>query len=100
MAKSAAADHGHGHAGSGDEGSDDKRCLVAHAASRVLVNLGAGQVREIDDFAGIQHRGGECAQFAAGHAADDHGHQPGRYLVVGDLVARVRLDEELDLIGR
>ena len=65
----------------------------------MLVHLGAGNVGEIEHFAGMQHGGGERAQFGTGHSADEHSHQPGRHLIVGDLVVGVGADEEADLVG-
>ena len=34
----------------------------------------------------------------AGHAPDEHSHQPGRHLIVGNFVVGVGTDEELDFV--
>ena len=48
----------------------------------------------------MKHGAGERAQFRARHSSDQHGHQPGRHLVVGDLVLGIGTDEETDFVGR
>ncbi len=41
----------------------------------------------------------ERAQFGTGHSPDEHGHQPGRHLIVGNFVVGVGADQECDFVG-
>src|SRR5262249_44943042 len=58
-----------------------ERCLVADAAGRVLVHLGARDVGQVELDAGMDHGSGECSGFLAAHAADADGHEQGGNLV-------------------
>ena len=51
VAEAAARDHGHVDAAGRGQRSEDQRRLVAHAARGVLVDLGAGQVGEVEHLA-------------------------------------------------
>ncbi len=53
VAETAPADHGHGEAAGGNDGRQDQRGLVADAAGGVLVHFFAGEIGEIQNFAGI-----------------------------------------------
>jgi len=96
VTESAAADHGNGYTGSGSERSEHERSLVANAAGGVLVDFARGQRREIEHFARMQHGVGERRGFGAGHAAQHNRHEPRGDLVVGDIAARVGVDQAFD----
>ncbi len=99
MAKAASADHGNGQATRSNNGSKDERSLVADAAGGVLVDLSAGKAREVEHFAGMEHRLGESGELGTIEAANPRGHEPGGHLVIGDFAARVTGDEEIDLLA-
>ena len=99
VAEPASADHGDDHTGCGNYRGNDERRLVAHAARGMFVDLGAGNVGEIEHFAGMQHGSGERAQFRAVHSPYKHSHQPGRHLVVGNFVVGISVNKEPDFVG-
>jgi len=45
VAETAAADHGNGESGGGDDGSENERCFVADAAGGMLIHFSAGNAR-------------------------------------------------------
>ena len=61
VAEAAAADHRHRDARGGRQRSEHQRSLVAHAAGGMLVDFSCGQRREVEHFAGAQHRVGQAA---------------------------------------
>src|SRR4029077_13017388 len=56
----------------------------ADAARRVLVDLAAGDGREVELASTGRHRQRQRLGFLVRHALEPDGHQPGRQLVVGD----------------
>src|SRR6185437_5950526 len=48
----------------------------------MLVDFGLWEIREIKDFARVQHCFGKCSRFRAVQATNQRGHEPGGYLVV------------------
>ena len=93
----ATAHHRHRHAARGDERREADRDLVADAARRVLVDLRAGHGREVEDAPGMQHRLGERDRLDVVEAAEEHGHQERRHLVVGERSVGEGGDEPVDL---
>ena len=67
-----------------DERRDDDRGLVADAAGAVLACLDARDAGEIDAVPGGDHRSVSHAVSSCTHVAQQHGHQQGRGLIVGD----------------
>ena len=84
VAETAAAHHRDLEAAGYGERGEDERDLVADAAGGVLVDLGAGQVAQVNDVAGAHHRVGEPRRLLRGHAAPEDGHEQRRRLVVGE----------------
>ena len=78
---------------------EDEGGFVADAAGGVLVDFFAGEIGEIQHFAGIQHDLGERGEFGTGHAANPDGHEPSGHLVVGNVAASVAGDQEVDLFA-
>ena len=99
VAEPAPADHGDGHAGCGNHRGNDERRLVADAARGMFVDLRARNVGEIKDFAGVQHRASEGAQFRAVHSPDEHSHQPGGHLIVGNFVLSIGTHKKVDFVA-
>jgi hypothetical protein len=97
MPEPATRDHGDVDAAGRHQWRDDETRLVADASRRVLVDLGAGQVGEVEDLPRPHHGFGEGDGLAIRHAAEVDGHGEGRRLVLGDLAGRVAPDEEADL---
>src|SRR5207253_5391245 len=100
VAEAAARHLGHDHAARRGERRQHDGDLVADAAGTVLADLDAGNVREIDAVARVDHRGGEPRRFVDGHAAQHDGHQQRRRLVVREGPASHAVDEEIDLLAR
>ncbi len=100
VAQAPAGEHGHTDAAGGDERSDDEADLVADASGAVLVDLRPGQAVQGDAAAGGEHGLGEVGRLPRVQAADVHGHQPGRDLLVGDPAAGASGDDERDLLPR
>ncbi len=96
--QAAAAHHRNLEAARDGERGEDQRDLVADAAGGVLVDLGAGQVLQVDDFAGAHHGVRQPRRFLGGHAAPEDGHEQGGGLVVGELAVGDAAREELDLV--
>src|SRR5215468_8972465 len=65
----------------------------------MLVHFLDRQVGMIHDLAGVQHRLCECGKLYAGKAANPRSHQPGRHLIIGNLVVRVSGDEVVDFLA-
>jgi hypothetical protein len=99
VAEGAARHHRHDHAAGGGERGQDQRRLVADAAGAVLVDLQAGQVRQVHLDAGVDHRLGQVGRLLRGHAAQDDRHQQGGNLVLGPGAVRDGPDESLDLVA-
>ena len=100
MGQSAAAELGHLDPACGRERRRDQRHLVTDASGRVLVDFDARDRAQVEDLAAFDHRPGQREGLRRGHAADADRHQPGRHLVVGDLLSQVAAEEKLDLFGR
>ena len=73
----------------GSQRRADQRDLVAHAASRMLVDLHALDSAQVQHLSASDHGLRECQRLRTCHAAYANGHQPGCHLVVGDLPAQV-----------
>jgi len=58
----------------------------------VLIDFHAGNTRQIDGIAGMQHAFREASDLLIGHALVEHGHQERGHLVIGDLAASISLD--------
>ena len=69
-------------------------------AGRVLVDGRPGQPREVELVAGGHHRRGQRDRLRAREAVEVAGHQEGRHLVVGDVVAGVAEHELAQRLGR
>jgi hypothetical protein len=89
----------HGDPAGGDERGEGQGDLVAHAPGRVLVGGGLVEAREVETFAARDHRRGELADLVGRHAVEEHRHRECRHLLVGDVAARVGVDEPADLVG-
>jgi hypothetical protein len=74
-----------------------QRDLVAHAAGGVLVDLGAGDGRQVEHVAGAEHGLGEGQHLGRGHAAEEDRHAEGGQLGVGDLAGGEAADQPLEL---
>ena len=82
-------------------GASGERDLVADAARGVLVDLRAGDVREVEHVARARaSRSVSAAHLGVVHPAEEHRHAEGGHLVVGDFAAREPTDERGDLLGR
>ena len=79
---------------------EHQRSFVTYAAGGVFIHFLLGQRREIQHFPGMQHGVSKRGGFRARHAAQDHGHQPGRNLIVGNLAARAGVDQAFDFGAR
>ena len=66
----------------------------------MLIDLDAGDGREIDHVAGMGHSHGQVRRFLFIHAAQEDGHAPGRRLIVGDGAGGVFADEAVDFFSR
>ena len=64
----------------------------------MLVDLRRLAVRPLERDAGVEHVLGERGRFGDRHAAEEHGHRPGRHLVVGHVAADVAGDERRDFV--
>ena len=93
VAESAAAHLGDLDAAGRDDGCDDQRGLVAHAAGGVLVHLDARNGRKIDHDAAVGHHVGQLSSLLVGHAPQIDGHHPCRHLVIGHLAADEAVDD-------
>ncbi len=78
----------------GDDRADGERCLVPHAARRVLVDdAPAERLADVDLLPAAHHRVRERERLAARHPAEVDGHAERGELVVGDVAE----DELVDL---
>jgi len=50
----------------------------------------------VEDFSGVKHHLGESRELGSVHAADPHGHEPRRHLVIGYFAARVAGNQKID----
>ena len=90
--QAAARDHGHRMAGGGHQRRQHQAGLVAHAAGRVLIDLGGRQVAEIDAGARLHVKFGEVGQLGIRQRLETDRHQKGGHLVIGHFAAGVALD--------
>ena len=92
------------HLRNGHSARSHKRCKherggVRDAAGRVLVDLDAGNRRQVDDAARANHGVGERDGLLGGKSAQVGGHEPRRHLVVGELPRRIAENDAVDLLG-
>ena len=99
MAEAAAAHLGDFDAAGRDDGRDDQRGLVAHAAGGVLVHLDARDGRKVHHDAAVGHDIGQLGSLLVGHAAQINCHHPGRHLVIGHLAADETVDDGFQLFA-
>ena len=97
-AEAAAGDHRHLQVAAGQQRRERQRNLVADAARRMLVDLWRLAGGPLERDAGVEHVLGERGDFGDRHAAQVHGHRPGRHLVVGHVAADVARDERTDFV--
>ena len=97
MTEAAAGEHADFDAAGGHPGREDERDLVAHAAGGVLVGDVVVLSAQVPLIAAPQHGLRQRGHLFGGHPVDGDGHQQRRHLVIGNLAARVALDEQLDL---
>ena len=100
MTQAVAGQLDHLHPQLGGERRNDERGAVAHAARRMLVHSRAGQAGQVEPLARVDHRVGERDGLFAREAVQVAGHQEGRHLIVGDLLARVGEHEVAQLLRR
>src|SRR5690349_18166318 len=63
----------------------------------MLVDFGLMEIREIKDFARVQHCFGKYSRFRAVQATNESGHEPGGYLVVRNFSNGVAANKEFDV---
>ena len=93
VAEAAAAHLDDGHATGGHQRQHDQRGRIAQTPGGMFIDGVGEQVGPIQLLARGSHRESEGGGFGAGHAAQEDGHEEGGGLVIGQLVARVGLDE-------
>src|SRR6185503_20630390 len=67
-----------------------------HSPRRMLVDLGRGQVPEIQCLPALRHGSSEFDRLTRGHAAQHHRHEKRAHLVVRDIPFYETVDERLD----
>src|SRR5882757_2732504 len=100
MAEAAAADHGDHDPACRNERRKHERSFVTYAAGGMFIDLSCGKFGEVEDFARTQHGVGQDRSLGSAKTLQDHGHEPGGNLIVGDVVIGVGADEVLDLRAR
>ena len=98
VAKSAAAHLGDLDAAGRDDGRDDQRGLVAHAAGGVLVHLDARNGRKIHHHTAVSHHIGQLCGLFIGHATQIDSHHPCSHLVISHFSADIAIDDLLQLL--
>ena len=93
VAEAAAAHLDDGHATGGHQRQHDQRGRIAQAAGGMFIDGVGEQVGPIQLLARGSHGGGEGSSLGAGHATQEDGHEESGGLVIGQLSARVSLDE-------
>src|SRR5690606_17938219 len=76
-----------------------QRDLVADAAGRMLVDLGARNVGKVDHDTGAQHDVNERCQLGIGQPDEKDRHQEGGHLVLLDAATRVPVEERAQLVA-
>src|SRR5205807_115234 len=76
----------------------DQGHLVADATRRVLADLDALDVAQVQHLAALHQGVRQSERLGARHAARANGHQPGGHLVVGNRPGQVAVEQEADLV--
>ena len=97
--EAAAGHHGDIDAARRDERGEDQRRFVADAAGGVFVDLGAGEIGEVELFARGDHSPRQFGGFVRVHALEDDGHEKGGRLIVGPGAIGDAADEGADFVG-
>jgi hypothetical protein len=99
VAQAAARHHRHRHAAGRDRGRQRDGDLVADAAGRVLVDLGPGDRRQVEDVTRPHHGVGPGRQLTVVEPAEVDRHEHRRDLVVGEAAVGDAGDEAAQLGG-
>src|SRR5215213_5178744 len=100
VAQAATGDHRHTNSTRRHERRDDDRGLISNSAGRMLICFWFGNVRKVENVAGVEHGFRQSLLLRLVHAVEVDGHEERADLIVGNAAAGDACDEEVDLFTR
>ena len=91
--------HRHRNAARRHDGRQNEGKLIANTSRGVFIDLDAGDVRQIEHNARVQHGVAQCRRFLRVQSIEISSHEKGRHLVIGDAIERIFLNEPTDVVG-
>ena len=93
MPESPAGHHGNEHPHRSRQRCQNEGDFVPHTTGRVFVDPSTGQIAQVEDLTGVEHRSDQGRRLTPFEPSETHGHQKRRHLIVRNVTPEIGLKE-------